>query len=118
MNTRTTLAIAAASLALGIGSTLAVVAMQPAPEPAQITPACATEDATGCYWDATTQGNGEGVSFYTDTEGHTYYIPDTTDVDAYGAAVKALRDASGQGEDLLPHLIHLAEVDNSIRLAR
>lgn len=26
-------------------------------------PACATEDSDNCYWDATTQGNGTGLSF-------------------------------------------------------
>lgn len=26
-------------------------------------PPCATEDSTGCYWDADTMGNGEGHSF-------------------------------------------------------
>lgn len=36
-------------------------------------------------------------------------------VTAYGDAVKALRDAGEAGNDLTPHLIHLAEVDNSIR---
>lgn len=26
-------------------------------------PACPTEDSTGCYWDASIRGNGEGHSF-------------------------------------------------------
>ena len=86
MNTRTTLAIAAASLFAGIAGTALVMAAQPTPEPVVTT--------------------------------RTVEVVNTDDVDAYGDAVKALRDASGQGEDLLPHLIHLAEVDNSIRLAR
>ena len=83
MNTRHTLAIAAASLFAGIAGTALVMAAQPTPEPVTIV--------------------------------RTVEVVNTEDVDAYGAAVKALRDASGEGADLLPHLIRLAEVDNSIR---
>lgn len=36
-------------------------------------PACATEDAAGpCYWDADTQGNGEGRSFVVVNDEVTY----------------------------------------------
>ena len=40
-------------------------------------PACATEDSTDCYWDATTQGNGTGTSFI-DIDGvqHTVTVPE------------------------------------------
>lgn len=40
-------------------------------------PACATEDSTDCYWDATVQGNGHGTSFAT-YQGHTltYTVPE------------------------------------------
>lgn len=34
---------------------------------------CATEDSTNCYWDATTQGNGQGRSFV-DINGTAYYF--------------------------------------------
>ena len=83
MNTRATIAIAAASLFAGIAGTALVMSAQPAPEPVTIV--------------------------------RTVEVVNTDEVDAYGEAVKALRDASGAGDDLLPHLIHLAEVDNSIR---
>lgn len=85
MNTRATTAIAAAAMSLGIIGTAVVMASQPAPEPIVHTRTVEVE------------------------------VINTDDVTAYGDAVKALRDASGKGEDLLPHLIHLAEVDNSIR---
>jgi hypothetical protein len=35
-------------------------------------PACATEDSTNCYWDATEHGNGSGQSFI-DVNGTPYY---------------------------------------------
>lgn len=35
--------------------------------------ACATEDSTNCYWDATTHGNGLGQSFL-DIDGTAYYF--------------------------------------------
>lgn len=28
-------------------------------------PPCPTEDSTGCYWDASQMGNGEGVNLWT-----------------------------------------------------
>lgn len=87
MNTRATIAIAAASLFAGIAGT-AVVMSAHEPEPRTITRTVEVE------------------------------VINTDDVTAYGDAVKDLRDASGKGEDLLPHLIHLAEVDNSIRFGQ
>lgn len=39
----------------------ALLAGSLAPTPAL--PPCPTEDSTGCYWDAATQGNGVGTSF-------------------------------------------------------
>lgn len=39
---------------------------------AAVLPACADESATNCYWDASTQGNGIGVSFV-DINGTAYY---------------------------------------------
>lgn len=121
MNTRTAVATTAASaLTLGIAGTLAFTALTAPPAYVAPTPtvaACATEDDTACYWDASTQGNGQGESFYVDANGNAYYIRDDADVTAYGEAVKALRDAGERGDDLLPYLIELAEVDNSIRFA-
>lgn len=98
----TALAVAlAASLGLitGTVAATAVYAAQPAPEPR--TPACATEDSTGCYWDATTRGNGQGESFYTDAEGNTYYIRDNSAEDCYSRvaadAVEAIKLSGRQG---------------------
>ena len=36
---------------------------------ANVLPACATEDSTWCYWDASTRGNGIGTSFVTLLDG-------------------------------------------------
>lgn len=33
-------------------------------------PQCASEDSTYCYWDASTQGNGQGSSLINFGEGH------------------------------------------------
>lgn len=46
------------------------------PEHVPTTPACATEDATGCYWDSHNAGNNEGESFYVDNNGAVYYAYD------------------------------------------
>jgi hypothetical protein len=86
MNTRYTIAIAAASLFAGIAGTAVVMSAHEEPTPVPVTIV------------------------------RTVEVVNTKDVDAYGAAVEALRNAGGKGEDLLPHLIHLAEVDNAVRL--
>jgi hypothetical protein len=36
-------------------------------------PACVEEDSRNCIWNATTEGNGEGVTFV-DIEGTAYYL--------------------------------------------
>lgn len=33
---------------------------------------CATEDSSMCFWDATAQGNGEGISYFSDDSSTTY----------------------------------------------
>lgn len=38
-------------------------------------PACELEDSPNCYWDATSAGNGEGVSFI-DVDGFVFYADD------------------------------------------
>lgn len=38
-------------------------------------PACATEDSTHCYWDASVQGNGQGASFISLSEDAVLYLP-------------------------------------------
>lgn len=35
---------------------------------------CIDESDLGCFWDAATQGNGQGTSFYVDENGHTIYL--------------------------------------------
>ena len=35
---------------------------------------CPAEDSTNCYWNAATQGNGEGRNFI-DLSGHVIYLP-------------------------------------------
>lgn len=55
--------------------TLALIAILAAITPASVPslPQCATEDSTGCYWDASTRGNMQGKSFYTTDAGITVY---------------------------------------------
>ena len=36
---------------------------------------CPTEDSTNCYWDAQTQGNGEGQSFIAFNDDVIIYLP-------------------------------------------
>lgn len=67
-----------AGIAIGITGTLAVTAepvSRTAHAPATVN-ACSHEGDTSCYWDAETQGNGEGHSYYADARGNVYY--DTT----------------------------------------
>lgn len=46
----------------------------PSTTPAASVPACAQEDSPGpCFWDAKTQGNGKGRSFFVDAAGNVYY---------------------------------------------
>lgn len=37
-------------------------------------PSCQTEDSTGCYWDASAQGNGQGTSFVAITDDFIIYL--------------------------------------------
>jgi len=53
---------------------LALLALCTTPAPQQLAP-CATEDSTGCYWDASHRGNMQGQSFYTTDAGVTVYLP-------------------------------------------
>jgi len=48
---------------------LALAALTPAS-----LPPCASEDSTGCYWDAAHRGNGQGQSFFTTDNGTTVYL--------------------------------------------
>lgn len=53
--------------------------------------ACATEDSTNCYWNASEQGNGEGVDFH-DIDGVAYY-----ECDGYEDSANCFWDATKQG---------------------
>lgn len=77
-----------------------------------VTPACATEDSTGCFWDADSQGNGTGESFYTDDEGNTYYLPVTECSDNLKAWT---RDASQMIEDMDSRWASSATYSTSVR---
>lgn len=37
-------------------------------------PACVSEDSVGCYWDASTRGNGLGRSFWVSVDGVVTYV--------------------------------------------
>lgn len=65
--------IAAIVLALGaIG--ISGMPTEPLPTPAGMLP-CATEDAPGpCIWIAPEQGNGEGRSFWVDSEQGVHFL--------------------------------------------
>lgn len=41
---------------------------------ALLLPACGSEDSTGCYWDATTHGNGTGTSFVAISDDVVIYL--------------------------------------------
>jgi hypothetical protein len=47
-------------------------------------PACATEESTNCYWDATNFGNGSGQSFI-DVNGVAYYAVSPTTESGWGS---------------------------------
>lgn len=57
------------TIGLAFAAVLAIVA----DEPAQHLPACEWEDSRNCSWNATTSGNGAGVSFV-DVDGVTYTV--------------------------------------------
>lgn len=40
----------------------------------EVLPACPTEDSDGCYWDASTRGNGTGRSWVA-IDGEVWYLP-------------------------------------------
>ena len=51
---------------------------------ALLSPPCASEGDTNCYWDASTQGNGQGRSFV-DVQGTAYYLaPPESFIEEYG----------------------------------
>lgn len=103
--------------AVSVLATLAVVnvALGPATSPAEpTTPACATDGgeatsegvssnrATDCFWNAETQGNGFGNSFYTDAEGNTYYLPVAVeDTPEYKAVVECVTQFKGYSRDAI-----------------
>ena len=101
----TGLAVALAAgigLIVGTSAATAVYMAQPVPEPR--TPSCPTEDSTGCFWDASTRGNGQGESFYTDAKGNTYYLPTAEGCYSRVAAdaVEAIKLSGRQGIALDP----------------
>lgn len=74
---------------------LAAVMLAGCSAPADVTPApvsvpapCAAEDSPGpCVWDASSRGNGRGVSFIRDAAGNVTYVP--------GNGWQAFRDVFG-----------------------
>lgn len=74
-----------------------------------VTPACATDGSeatsesvssnrsTNCFWNADSQGNGTGDSFYVDEAGQVYYLPGTECTDNLKAWT---RDAQQVIEDM------------------
>lgn len=86
-----------------------------------VTPACASEDSTGCFWNAETQGNGTGESFYVDETGQVYYLPAVE-----GSAIASLqacsdnlkawtRDAQQMIEDMDSRWASSAPYSDSVR---
>ena len=49
---------------LGIHALAYALVPEPAVQGGLTFPACATEDSTGCYWDASEQGNGLGQDLW------------------------------------------------------
>lgn len=60
---------------LGVLGTIIVTSEAREPLPPAL-PACATEDSDNCWWDATEQGNGEGLSFVV-IDGEVIYLAPT-----------------------------------------
>lgn len=64
MNTKLALAIAAASMVLG-GGGIAYAGVEATNEvPRWMTKVCEQEDSNNCQWNAQTEGNGQGASYY------------------------------------------------------
>lgn len=106
--------VAATTVVTGlvIGGTVWAFNVATSPSDA-VTPACATEDSNGCFWDADSQGNGIGNSFYTDAAGNTYYLPgDTECADNLEAWT---RDASQMIEDMDSRWASSAPYSDSVR---
>lgn len=105
----------AAVCTVSVGVTLAVVTVALEASEARsnaVTPACATEYDTNCFWDADKQGNGIGNSFYTGAEGKTYYLPATECTDNLKAWT---RDASQMIEDMDSRWASSAPYSASVR---
>jgi len=66
---RALVSVALASLAL-------VGCASPTAAPSHSITACAEEDSTNCFWDASKRGNGEGRSFFVNVDGKRYYVDD------------------------------------------
>lgn len=121
----TEVAATAVVTGLVIGGTVWAVNVATSPSDA-VTPPCPTDgseatsegvspspDSYGCFWDATTQGNGIGNSFYTDAAGNTYYLPETTEcADNLEAWT---RDASQMIEDMDSRWASSAPYSASVR---
>ena len=60
-------------------------------------PPCEFEDSVSCYWDASTQGNGEGFSFTVDAAGEVTY----DDPESYILALETYVD---DAEDYMDYL--------------
>lgn len=60
----TTLAAAAVLASGGAFVTAQAAGTSDVPTPRYMRVACEQEDSRGCYWDASSQGNGVGHSFY------------------------------------------------------
>lgn len=61
---------------VGLGFLVAVVSSLMLQPPVPDLPPCPTEDSSNCYWDATVQGDGNGMSFI-DIDGTAYYTDGT-----------------------------------------
>ncbi|WNT44312.1 membrane protein [Microbacterium phage CandC] len=68
----TYLGFVAVAVVLIIGAFIGSAITEPSPNPPAL-PACATEDSDNCWWDATKQGNGAGLSFVV-IEGEVTYL--------------------------------------------
>lgn len=98
-------------LAVGaLGVMAFYVATDDATSPAEpTTPICQGEDDTDCFWDAETQGNGLGKSFYTDADGNTYYLPVAVeDTPEYKAVVECVTQFKGYSRDAIALATELA----------
>lgn len=102
-------AVVMALVATGTYTALDIAARSPTNPVEATTPQCQDDSDTGCFWNATTQGDGFGQSFYADEAGNVYYLPvAATDTPEYLAAFECAKQMKGFSRDAMALSTELA----------